>query len=69
MHLLWFRRDLRLTDNSIVTLGSAKSAAVIPFFILLQFLTRVLDNFLPLTPLDHVKKLLISWTLANDRFN
>ena len=34
MHLLWFRRDLRLTDNEIVTLASAKNAAVLPFFII-----------------------------------
>ncbi|QIR41750.1 deoxyribodipyrimidine photo-lyase (plasmid) [Tolypothrix sp. PCC 7910] len=33
MHLLWFRRDLRLTDNEIVTLASANNAAVLPFFI------------------------------------
>lgn len=34
MHLLWFRRDLRLTDNEIVALASAKNAAVLPFFII-----------------------------------
>ncbi|MFN6488096.1 MULTISPECIES: FAD-binding domain-containing protein [unclassified Nostoc] len=34
MHLLWFRRDLRLTDNEIVTLASANNAAVLPFFII-----------------------------------
>lgn len=34
MHLLWFRRDLRLTDNSIVTLATANDTAVIPFFII-----------------------------------
>ncbi|MEH2405319.1 FAD-binding domain-containing protein [Nostoc sp.] len=34
MHLLWFRRDLRLTDNEIVTLATANSAAVKPFFII-----------------------------------
>ncbi|MCC5652597.1 deoxyribodipyrimidine photo-lyase [Nostoc sp. XA013] len=33
MHLLWFRRDLRLTDNEIVTLGTANDAAVLPLFI------------------------------------
>jgi deoxyribodipyrimidine photo-lyase len=34
MHLLWFRRDLRLTDNEIVTLASADGAAVLPLFII-----------------------------------
>ncbi len=34
MHLLWFRRDLRLTDNEIVTLASTDNAAVLPFFII-----------------------------------
>lgn len=34
MHLLWFRRDLRLTDNEIVTLAAANNAAVKPFFII-----------------------------------
>ncbi|MEH2390930.1 MAG: FAD-binding domain-containing protein [Nostoc sp.] len=34
MHLLWFRRDLRLTDNEIVTLASAKNTVVLPFFII-----------------------------------
>ncbi|WP_292840202.1 deoxyribodipyrimidine photo-lyase [Nostoc sp. NMS8] len=33
MHLLWFRRDLRLTDNEIVTLATANDAAVKPLFI------------------------------------
>ncbi|WP_223280369.1 deoxyribodipyrimidine photo-lyase [Nostoc sp. PA-18-2419] len=34
MHLLWFRRDLRLTDNEIVTLATDNGAAVKPFFII-----------------------------------
>jgi len=34
MHLLWFRRDLRLTDNEIVTLATANGAAVLPLFII-----------------------------------
>ncbi|MFN6571968.1 FAD-binding domain-containing protein [Dendronalium sp. ChiSLP03b] len=34
MHLLWFRRDLRLADNEIVTLASANNTAVLPFFII-----------------------------------
>ncbi|KST70088.1 deoxyribodipyrimidine photolyase [Mastigocoleus testarum BC008] len=34
MHLLWFRRDLRLTDNEIVTLATANNAPVLPFFII-----------------------------------
>ena len=34
MHLLWFRRDLRLADNEIVALASANNAAVKPFFII-----------------------------------
>ncbi|BBD62949.1 DNA photolyase, FAD-binding protein (plasmid) [Nostoc sp. HK-01] len=34
MHLLWFRRDLRLTDNEIVTLATADGAAVLPLFII-----------------------------------
>jgi deoxyribodipyrimidine photo-lyase len=34
MHLLWFRRDLRLTDNEIVTLATADNAPVLPFFII-----------------------------------
>ena len=34
MHLLWFRRDLRLADNEIVTLAAANDAAVKPFFII-----------------------------------
>ncbi|WGV28148.1 FAD-binding domain-containing protein [Halotia branconii] len=33
MYLLWFRRDLRLTDNEIVTLATANGAAVLPLFI------------------------------------
>ncbi|MEH1919815.1 deoxyribodipyrimidine photo-lyase [Nostoc sp.] len=34
MHLLWFRRDLRLTDNEIVTSSSGHDARVLPFFII-----------------------------------
>jgi deoxyribodipyrimidine photo-lyase len=34
MRLLWFRRDLRLTDNEIVTLATADNAPVLPFFII-----------------------------------
>jgi deoxyribodipyrimidine photo-lyase len=34
MHLLWFRRDLRLTDNEIVTLATANRAVVVPLFII-----------------------------------
>lgn len=34
MHLLWFRRDLRLADNEIVTLATADGAGVLPFFII-----------------------------------
>ncbi|WP_375506655.1 deoxyribodipyrimidine photo-lyase [uncultured Nostoc sp.] len=34
MHLLWFRRDLRLTDNEIVTLATGNDARVLPFFII-----------------------------------
>jgi deoxyribodipyrimidine photo-lyase len=59
MHLLWFRRDLRLTDNEIVTLAAANDAAVIPFFIIdpwfytwadvgtarVRFLFESLENF------------------------
>jgi deoxyribodipyrimidine photo-lyase len=34
MHLLWFRRDLRLTDNEIVTLATADNTPVLAFFII-----------------------------------
>jgi deoxyribodipyrimidine photo-lyase len=34
MHILWFRRDLRLRDNEIVTLSSADNAEVLPCFII-----------------------------------
>jgi deoxyribodipyrimidine photo-lyase len=34
MRLLWFRRDLRLTDNEIVTLATADNTPVLPFFII-----------------------------------
>ncbi len=34
MHIVWFRRDLRLSDNEIVTLAAAQSAPVSPCFII-----------------------------------
>ncbi len=34
MHILWFRRDLRLSDNEIVTLATADNAEVLPCFII-----------------------------------
>ncbi|MBD2578159.1 FAD-binding domain-containing protein [Oscillatoria sp. FACHB-1406] len=34
MNLLWFRRDLRLTDNEIVALAAENNASVLPFFII-----------------------------------
>lgn len=34
MHLLWFRRDLRLHDNEIVSLATRNDAPVLPFFII-----------------------------------
>lgn len=34
MHIVWFRRDLRLSDNEIVTLAAAQSAPVLPCFII-----------------------------------
>ncbi|MFH7026454.1 MAG: FAD-binding domain-containing protein [Heteroscytonema crispum UTEX LB 1556] len=34
MHVIWFRRDLRLTDNEIVTLATGKNASVLPCFII-----------------------------------
>ncbi|MGL4621196.1 deoxyribodipyrimidine photo-lyase [Chroococcidiopsis sp.] len=34
MHVLWFRRDLRLNDNEIVTLAAADKAEVLPCFII-----------------------------------
>ncbi len=34
MHLLWLRRDLRLSDNEIVTLSAADNAEVLPCFII-----------------------------------
>ncbi len=34
MHILWFRRDLRLSDNEIVTLSTADIAEVLPCFII-----------------------------------
>ena len=34
MHILWFRRDLRLRDNEIVELATADNAEVLPCFII-----------------------------------
>jgi deoxyribodipyrimidine photo-lyase len=34
MHILWFRRDLRLSDNEIVTHSTADNAEVLPCFII-----------------------------------
>lgn len=34
MHILWFRRDLRLSDNEIVALSTANDAEVLPCFII-----------------------------------
>lgn len=34
MYILWFRRDLRLSDNEIVTLSTADNAEVLPCFII-----------------------------------
>ncbi|WP_373528933.1 FAD-binding domain-containing protein, partial [Nostoc sp.] len=34
MHIIWFRRDLRLSDNEIVTLSTADNAEVLPCFII-----------------------------------
>lgn len=34
MHILWFRRDLRLSDNEMVALSCANSAEVLPCFII-----------------------------------
>lgn len=34
MHLVWFRRDLRLNDNEVVTLATANNQPVLPFFII-----------------------------------
>jgi deoxyribodipyrimidine photo-lyase len=34
MHILWFRRDLRLSDNEIVTLATADFQPVLPCFII-----------------------------------
>ena len=33
MHILWFRRDLRLSDNEIVTIAAADLKPVLPCFI------------------------------------
>jgi deoxyribodipyrimidine photo-lyase len=34
MHILWFRRDLRLSDNEIVAHSTADYAEVLPCFII-----------------------------------
>ena len=34
MHILWFRRDLRLSDNEVVTLSTLNNAEVLPCFII-----------------------------------
>ncbi len=34
MHILWFRRDLRLSDNEIVALSTADSTEILPCFII-----------------------------------
>ncbi len=34
MHILWFRRDLRLSDNEIVALSCVHDAEVLPCFII-----------------------------------
>ncbi len=34
MHILWFRRDLRLNDNESVARATAKAALVLPCFII-----------------------------------
>ncbi|KJH69632.1 FAD-binding domain-containing protein [Aliterella atlantica] len=34
MHILWFRRDLRLSDNEIVALSTADNTEVLPCFII-----------------------------------
>ena len=34
MHIIWFRRDLRLSDNEIVALSTADNAEVLPCFII-----------------------------------
>ncbi len=34
MHILWLRRDLRLSDNKIVALATADNAEVLPCFII-----------------------------------
>ncbi len=34
MHILWFRRDLRLSNNESVTLAAANNAEVLPCFII-----------------------------------
>lgn len=34
MHLLWFRRDLRLRDNEIIALATADNAEVLPCFVI-----------------------------------
>ncbi len=34
MHILWFRRDLRLEDNEIITQAAADNQPVLPCFII-----------------------------------
>ena len=34
MHILWFRRDLRLEDNEIITQAAADNQPVLPYFII-----------------------------------
>lgn len=34
MHIIWFRRDLRLSDNEIVALSTAHNAEILPCFII-----------------------------------
>lgn len=34
MHIVWFRRDLRLSDNEIAALSTADNAEVLPCFII-----------------------------------
>ena len=34
MYILWFRRDLRLSDNEIIALSTVNSAEMLPCFII-----------------------------------
>lgn len=43
MHILWFRRDLRLRDNEVVALASANNASVLPCFIIDPWFYQQLD--------------------------